>query len=104
MDGSVESSGAGLEDAAVRVLKPGGTAAMLSGEAGRDGLPGGRRTIGVIQGDAVPQSFIPRLIRLHLQGRFPFDRLARFYPVSKINRAVADARRGAVIKPVLTWD
>ena len=79
-------------------------AALLSGAAGSNDLPRGKRVIGVIQGDAVPQVFIPRLIRMHRAGRFPFDRLVRFYPFAEINRAIADARRGAVVKPVLTWE
>jgi aryl-alcohol dehydrogenase len=64
-------------------------------------LPGGRKTLGIIQGDAVPQKFIPRLIRLYQAGQFPFDRLVKFYAFSEINRAIADAKRGDTIKPVL---
>jgi aryl-alcohol dehydrogenase len=39
----------------------------------------GRSVRGIIQGDALPDFFIPQLIELHLQGRFPFDRLLAFY-------------------------
>ena len=55
----------------------------------------------IIQGDAIPQLFIPELIRLYQAGRFPFDQLVRFYPFEKINDAFADSARGEVIKPVL---
>ena len=85
---------------AIDVLNPCGTVALLTGESGT-ALPEGRRTIGIIQGDAVPQIFIPKLIALHRAGRFPFDRLVRFYDFSKINAAIADAKRGDAIKPVL---
>ena len=61
----------------------------------------GRRTIHVIQGDAVPQSFIPRLIDLYRPGQFPFDRLIKFYDFKDINTAIADSRRGDTVKPVL---
>ena len=57
--------------------------------------------MGVIQGDAVPQRFIPKLIKLHQAGQFPFDRLVRFYSFKEINRAMADAGNGDTIKPVL---
>ena len=66
-----------------------------------ESLPGGRKVIGVIQGDAVPQRFIPKLIGLYRAGRFPFDRLVRFYDFKDINEAVADSRKGDTIKPVL---
>jgi aryl-alcohol dehydrogenase len=89
-----------MHDLAVDVLNPHGTVALLTGESGAT-FPEGRRTIGIIQGDAVPQLFIPKLIALYEAGKFPFDRLVRFYDFSKINKAIADAKSGATIKPVL---
>jgi aryl-alcohol dehydrogenase len=85
---------------AVNVLNPRGTVALLTGEEGSD-LPEGRKTLGIIEGDAVPQKFIPKLIRLYREGKFPFDRLVKFYDFSDINRAIADAKRGDTVKPVL---
>ncbi|WP_242882416.1 NAD(P)-dependent alcohol dehydrogenase [Actinomadura litoris] len=61
----------------------------------------GRTVKGIIEGDAVPQTFVPRMIELWRQGRFPFDRLVRTYPLAEINRAEADALSGEVVKPVL---
>lgn len=55
----------------------------------------------ILGGDAVPDLFIPRLIELHTQGRFPFDRMITFYPFDEINRAVEDMEKGRVMKPVL---
>lgn len=61
----------------------------------------GRSVRGIIEGDSVPQVFLPRLINLYRQGRFPFDKLIRTYPFSEINQAVEDVESGKVIKPVL---
>lgn len=85
---------------AIDLLNPHGIVALLTGESGMN-LPGGKKTLGIIEGDAVPQKFIPKLIRLYRKGEFPFDRLVQFYDFSEINRAIADAKRGATIKPVL---
>jgi aryl-alcohol dehydrogenase len=82
-------------------LNPHGVVALLTGERGTDSLPEGRKTLGIIQGDAVPQHFIPKLIELYQVGKFPFDRLIKFYRFSDINRAIADAKKGDTIKPVL---
>ena len=49
----------------------------------------------------MPQRFIPKLIDLYRAGQFPFDRLVKFYAFTDINRAIADARNGDTIKPVL---
>jgi aryl-alcohol dehydrogenase len=66
-----------------------------------DAIMNGRTVRGILGGDAVADLFIPKLIELHRQGRFPFDRLITFYPFDEINRAVADMAAGRVIKPVL---
>ncbi|MBX9843493.1 MAG: NAD(P)-dependent alcohol dehydrogenase [Xanthobacteraceae bacterium] len=65
---------------------------------------GGRQLQGIIQGGSDPKNFIPQMIALHEQGRFPFDRLITYYSFAEINRACADAASGAAIKPVLLFD
>jgi len=64
----------------------------------------GRRLSGVIEGDADPADFVPRLLELHAAGKFPFDRLIKTFPFSEINEAIAAADAGDVIKPVLTFE
>jgi aryl-alcohol dehydrogenase len=61
----------------------------------------GRTLRGIIQGDAIPQILIPQIVELYLQGRFPIDRLIKYYSLEKINKAAADSEQGAVIKAVL---
>jgi len=61
----------------------------------------GKRIMGVIQGDAVAKTFIPDLIDLYRQGRFPFDRLIKTYDFAEINQAIEDSEKGRTIKPVL---
>lgn len=39
---------------AIEVLNPGGFVAVFGGESGTDSLPEGRKTLGIIEGDAVP--------------------------------------------------
>lgn len=58
---------------------------------------------GIVQGDSVPDVFIPHLIELHINGRFPFDRLVTKYPIEKINQAIEDQAAGKVVKPVFTF-
>ncbi|MET8357762.1 NAD(P)-dependent alcohol dehydrogenase [Micromonospora sp. NPDC005171] len=61
----------------------------------------GKSVRGIVQGDSSPQLFIPKLIELYQSGRFPIDRLVRFYDFDDIDAAFADAARGDVVKPVL---
>lgn len=61
----------------------------------------GRTIRGIIEGDSVPDFFIPQLIELYLQGNFPIDGLITYYNFDQINQAVADSINGTVVKPVL---
>lgn len=105
VDYTVESTGDDkIFDLALELLNPRGAAALVTGRSGPSALPGRRRALEIIQGDAVPQEFIPLMIGLYRAGRFPFDRLEKFYPLSAINKAIDDSRRGRTIKPLLLMD
>ena len=57
---------------------------------------------GIVEGDADPQTFIPYLLDLHSQGKFPFDKLITTMPLAQINEAVEAQHRGEILKAVLT--
>ena len=61
----------------------------------------GKSMIGVIEGDSVPRVFIPQLVAYFKEGRFPFDRLVKFYAPEQINEAFEDSKNGTTVKPVL---
>lgn len=92
---------------AVHAVKPLGTVAIV-GFTGditlnvqNDLMAEGKSLVGVIEGDAVPALFIPLLVQLYKQGKFPIDKLIARYPLADINQAFADSASGKVIKPVV---
>jgi aryl-alcohol dehydrogenase len=93
---------------AVEILMPLGTCILLgSARKGTDVaiempfLQNGRTLRGVIQGWSEPQVFLPHLVDLMMEGKFPAERLMTFYPFAEINQAAEDAATGKTIKPVL---
>jgi aryl-alcohol dehydrogenase len=80
---------------AVHSLAPLGTAGVNTI------LTAGRIVRGVVEGDSVPELFLPTLIRFWEQGRFPVERLMTFYDFDAIDAAAQDAQAGRTIKPVL---
>ncbi|WP_237155618.1 NAD(P)-dependent alcohol dehydrogenase [Oryzibacter oryziterrae] len=92
-----------------KVLAPRGTLALVGASAPGQTIPldlvhmmsGGRSVRGVIEGESNADVFIPYLIDLYTQGRFPFDRLVTFYDFPDINTALQDAEAGRAIKPIL---
>lgn len=61
----------------------------------------GRSLRGILEGDAVPQTFIPTLIALWQTRRFPFDKLIQTFDLADINTVEQRALAGEIIKPVL---
>jgi aryl-alcohol dehydrogenase len=78
---------------------PPGTEVMLD----MQGILNGRTVRGILAGDSISDLFIPALVDLYLQGRFPFDRMIAYYPFEEISRAVEDLEKGVVLKPVLRF-
>ena len=63
----------------------------------------GRTIIGIVEGDAISDILIPKLIDLYKQGRLPFDKMITYYPFDQINQAAEDAETGKTLKAVLRF-
>ncbi|WP_319449810.1 MULTISPECIES: NAD(P)-dependent alcohol dehydrogenase [unclassified Mycobacterium] len=105
-DCCLDTTGAAqVVDAAISLLGPRGRLALVA--AGSDPVTVqperlmGRSLTYVLEGDAVPQVFVPQLISYWQRGLFPVDRLIRQYPLEAINNAEQDSLSGKTIKPVL---
>jgi len=102
---------ADLVNQAIAALAPRGEIALIGAYAPGTKLSadtthimsGGRVIRGVVEGGADPQSFIPELIGYFRDGRFPFDRLVRFFAFDDIADAIAQGETGQVIKPILRF-
>ncbi|MCL2336175.1 MAG: NAD(P)-dependent alcohol dehydrogenase [Firmicutes bacterium] len=107
---SIETTGIGeIVKQAIRSLKPLGHCAIVgvSGEINihvfEDIMMPARRLEGFIQGNSIPKLFIPQLIRYFKEGRFPIDKLIKFYKLEEINEAFADVHKGITTKAVLRF-
>ena len=82
-------------------------AAALGTEASFDigtNLPKGITIHTIVEGESIPQVFVPRLMALRAAGEFPFDRLVKSYPFAQINQAFEDSKSGETLKPVVVFD
>ena len=93
---------------AIEALMPGGTCVLLgSAPSGTDVaiempfLQQGRTVRGVVQGESLPKTFIPHLVDLIVAGKFPIEKMIKFYDFADINLAAAESSSGIAIKPVL---
>jgi len=91
----------------IHALRPLGQCAIVgvTGEmtfdVHNDIMAEGKAVMGVIEGDVVPQVFIPQLVEYFKNGQFPFDKLVKFYDFEQINEAFEDSKAGETIKPIL---
>lgn len=99
-----------------------GTAIAVLGQGGRLGLVGmhhpdakAQFTIldligksasvhGIVEGESEPHAFIPYLVNLFMEGRFPADRLVTLFPFEAFAEAMTAQADGAVVKAVLHLD
>jgi len=91
----------------LHALRPLGQAAIvgvtpeMNLDVHNDLMAEGKSMIGVIEGDSVPRVFIPKLIEFFKAGKFPFDKLIKFYRFDQISQAFEDSANGTTVKPVL---
>jgi aryl-alcohol dehydrogenase len=64
----------------------------------------GATVSGIVEGDSNPDEFIPELIALYKNGKFPFDKLVTKMPFAEINEAVRTQTQGEAVKVVLVRD
>ena len=69
-------------------------------DMGTDVLMNMRTIMGTCEGDSIPQTFIPELVRLYKEGEFPVDKIITTYPFEDINRAFEESHGSYVIKAV----
>lgn len=93
---------------AIESLMPAGTCVLLgSARSGIEAsfempfLQQGRVVRGVVQGDSIPKEFLPKLVDLVMAGKFPIEKMIKFYELADINLAAEESSAGITIKPVL---
>lgn len=110
LDYSVEATdGSNLVGEAISALGPRGTCAMVGGAKMTatvkynhpDVLMNGKHIIGVMGGGGQTPTFLQSLMELQRQGRFPLEKLVRFYDLADVNQAIDDSDAGTTIKPIL---
>jgi aryl-alcohol dehydrogenase len=55
----------------------------------------------VTEGSVNYQEFIPKMVAWYKEGKFPINRLVKFYEFEDIEKAFADSKSGRTIKPIL---
>ena len=110
LDFSIESTdGSNLVSEAIEALGIRGTCAMVGGAKMTatvkynhpDVLLKGKRIIGVMGGGGQTPMFLESLMELQRGGRFPLQKLVKFYDFEDINQAIDDSDNHEAIKPIV---
>ncbi|WKA52433.1 NAD(P)-dependent alcohol dehydrogenase [Planococcus liqunii] len=92
---------------AIHSLRPLGSCAIvgvtpeITFDVHNDIMAEGKTVMGVIEGDSIPQVFIPQLVAYYKRGMFPFDKLTKVYEFEQLNEAFEDSKNGSTIKPIV---
>ena len=55
-------------------------------------------------GEELATTIFPKLIELYKKGKFPFDKLIKYYSFEEINEAIQDTKIGTTIKPIIKFE
>ncbi|MBX0315090.1 NAD(P)-dependent alcohol dehydrogenase [Planococcus glaciei] len=92
---------------AIHSLRPLGSCAIvgvtpeITFDVHNDIMAEGKTVMGVIEGDSIPQVFIPQLVAYYKRGMFPFNKLTKVYEFEQLNEAFEDSKNGSTIKPIV---
>jgi Zn-dependent alcohol dehydrogenase len=63
----------------------------------------GKKFIGAVEGDVIPQQYVPKMIEWYRQGKFPVDRLVKLFKAEDFAKAIEEMHDGSTVKPVIVW-
>jgi Zn-dependent alcohol dehydrogenase len=63
----------------------------------------GKRFIGAVEGDVVPAEYLPKMIGWWREGRFPVDKLVKYFKADEFMGAIGEMHGGSTIKPIIVW-
>lgn len=62
---------------------------------------GGITVKGILEGDSLPDEFIPQLVEYYKAGKLPVEKISKTFPLSAINDAIVEQKTGGFVKAVL---
>ncbi|KUI69177.1 Aryl-alcohol dehydrogenase [Cytospora mali] len=63
----------------------------------------GKQFFGAVEGHSRPKEYVPQMIRWWKEGKFPVERLIKFFDFENFEDAVKAMETGEVVKPVIVW-
>jgi len=63
----------------------------------------GKKIYRIMEGDAIPDLFIPQLIDMYKEGKLPVDKFIKYYKFDEVDKAIEDMEKGVTVKPILKF-
>lgn len=63
----------------------------------------GKQYIGAVEGDSFPPKYVPEMIQWYREGKFPVDRLVKFFKAEEYEKALHEMHTGETVKPIIVW-
>lgn len=63
----------------------------------------GKQYFGAVQGHSRTGSYIPQMVQWWKEGKFPVEKLVRFFAFEDYEEALKVMGRGDVVKPIMVW-
>lgn len=63
----------------------------------------GKQYFGAVQGHSRTKEYIPQMIQWWREGKFPVEKLVKFFSFEEYEEALKVMGRGDVVKPIMVW-
>lgn len=58
---------------------------------------------GILMGNSIPSVIIPKMVEWYHAGKFPIERLTKFFKADDFQQALTEMHTGETVKPILVW-
>jgi Zn-dependent alcohol dehydrogenase len=56
-----------------------------------------------MEGGVRPCNYVPEMIKWNREGKFPIEKLIKYFPAEEYEKAIEEMETGETVKPVLLW-
>ena len=56
-----------------------------------------------MEGGVRPCDYVPEMIKWNREGKFPIEKLIKYFPAEDYEKAIEEMETGETVKPVLLW-
>jgi Zn-dependent alcohol dehydrogenase len=63
----------------------------------------GKSILGAVEGDVIPQDYVPKMVQWWREGKLPIEKLTKFFKAEDFAQGIQEMHDGSTVKPIIVW-